>query len=119
MSPGGGSLNLRGVGAKRTLTLLDGRRVVPATAYGGPDINMFPEQMLQRVEAVTGGASAHYGTDAVSGVVNYILDTKFNGFRGSAQTGFSDRRDGNNSKYSIAFGIRSRQPRPSAVFSRV
>jgi iron complex outermembrane receptor protein len=103
-SPGGGSLNLRGVGAKRTLTLLDSRRVVPATAYGGPDINMFPEQMLQRIEAVTGGASAAFGTDAVSGVVNYILNTKFEGFRASAQTGFTDRRDGNNSKYSIAFG---------------
>jgi len=104
VSPGGGSLNLRGAGAKRTLTLLDGRRVVPATAYGGPDINMFPEQMLKRVEAVTGGASAAYGTDAVSGVVNYILDTKFQGFRASAQTGFSDRRDAANSRYSIAMG---------------
>ena len=66
-SPGGGSLNLRGVGSRRTLTLLDGRRVVPASVYGGPDINMFPTEMLARVESVTGGASAQYGTDAVSG----------------------------------------------------
>lgn len=73
-SPGGGSLNLRGIGSKRTLTLLDSRRVVPGTAFGGPDINMFPDQMLRRVETVTGGASAAYGTDAVSGVVNYVLD---------------------------------------------
>lgn len=104
VSPGGGSLNLRGIGSKRTLTLLDGRRVVSATAYGGPDINMFPDQMLRSVEVVTGGASAAFGTDAVSGVVNYILDTEFQGFRASAQTGFSQRHDGKNYKYSLAAG---------------
>jgi outer membrane receptor protein involved in Fe transport len=103
-SPGGGSLNLRGLGTKRTLTLLDGRRMVPATAYGGPDVNLFPEQVMQRVEAVTGGASASYGTDAVSGVVNYILDTDMDGFRASAQTGFSERGDGRSQRYSLAFG---------------
>jgi len=57
-SPGGGSLNLRGLGTKRTLTLLDSRRMVPSTAYGGPDINLFPEEVLKSVEVVTGGASA-------------------------------------------------------------
>ena len=103
-SPGGGSLNLRGIGTKRTLTLLDGRRMVPATAYGGPDISMFPDQILARVETVTGGASAAYGTDAVSGVVNYILDTNFEGLRASAQTGFSDHGDGKNQKYSLSVG---------------
>jgi iron complex outermembrane recepter protein len=103
-SPGGGSLNLRGIGAKRTLTLLDGHRMVSSTAFGGPDINMFPDQMLKRVEAVTGGASAAYGTDAVSGVVNFILDTKFEGLRASAQAGISDRRDGENEQYSLSFG---------------
>jgi iron complex outermembrane receptor protein len=106
VSPGGGSLNLRGIGSKRTLTLLDGRRAVPATAYGGPDINMFPDQMLKGIEAVTGGASAAYGTDAVSGVVNFILDTNFEGLRFSAQTGFSDRGDGDSQRYSMALGHR-------------
>jgi len=103
-SPGGGSLNLRGLGTKRTLTLLDSRRMVPATAYGGPDINLFPEEVLRSVEIVTGGASATYGTDAVSGVVNYLLDTEMNGFRGSAQTGISSRGDGRTQKYTLAFG---------------
>lgn len=106
LSPGGGSLNLRGVGSKRTLTLLDGRRIVPASIYGGPDINMFPETMLRTVETVTGGASAAYGTDAVSGVVNYILDTRFEGFRAHAQTGQTTRGDGDNAEYSLAFGTR-------------
>jgi iron complex outermembrane recepter protein len=103
-SPGGGSLNLRGVGAKRTLTLLDGRRVVSASIYGGPDINSFPEAMLKSVESVTGGASAAYGTDAVSGVINYILNTDFDGINAHVQKGRSDRGDADNDEYSIAFG---------------
>jgi iron complex outermembrane recepter protein len=105
-SPGGGSLNLRGIGAKRTLTLLDGRRVVSASLYGGPDIDSFPEAMLKSVESVTGGASAAYGTDAVSGVINYILDTDFEGIQGHAQTGQSERGDADNSEYSLAFGTK-------------
>jgi iron complex outermembrane receptor protein len=103
-SPGGGSLNLRGVGSSRTLTLLDGRRMPPASIFGGPDINTFPDQMLRRIETVTGGASAAYGTDAVSGVVNYILDTDFQGIRASAQFGQSDRGDGANQRYSFSLG---------------
>jgi iron complex outermembrane recepter protein len=104
LSPGGGSLNLRGIGSKRTLTLLDGHRQVPSTAFGGPDINLFPDEVLKRVEVVTGGASAAYGTDAVSGVVNYILDKSFEGFRASAQGGVTERGDGENQKYSLSFG---------------
>lgn len=103
-SPGGGSLNLRGVGSNRTLTLLDGRRMPPASIFGGPDINTFPDQLLRRIETVTGGASAAYGTDAVSGVVNYILDTDFQGARASAQFGRSDRGDGANQRYSLSLG---------------
>ncbi len=103
-SPGGGSLNLRGIGSKRTLTLLNGRRMVPASAYGGPDINLFPTQMVKSVEAVTGGASAAYGTDAVAGVVNFILDTRFEGLRVGAQTGFSDLGDAKNQQYTVALG---------------
>jgi iron complex outermembrane receptor protein len=105
-SPGGGSLNLRGIGAKRTLTLLDGRRVVSASIYGGPDINSFPEAMLKSVESVTGGASAAYGTDAVSGVINYILNTDFEGFDAHVQTGQTDRGDGESSEYSVSFGTK-------------
>ena len=63
-----------------------------STIYGGPDINLFPENMLARVESVTGGASAAYGTDAVTGVVNFILDTDFDGFRANVQGGETDDR---------------------------
>ncbi|HEY4214294.1 MAG TPA: TonB-dependent receptor [Steroidobacteraceae bacterium] len=103
-SPGGGSLNLRGMGTKRTLTLLDGRRMVDSTLFGGPDINLFPQAVVKRVDTVTGGASAAYGTDAVAGVVNFILDTKFNGLKGTAQAGQTSRGDNKNAEYSLTFG---------------
>src|SRR5690606_30084132 len=70
---GYGNLNLRGLGINRTLTLLDGRRMISSTAFGGVDVNVFPEAMIARVETVTGGASAAYGTDAVAGGANCIL----------------------------------------------
>jgi iron complex outermembrane recepter protein len=99
---GAGTLNLRGLQGKRTLQLLDGRRVVQSTIFGGPDINLFPENVIRTVETVTGGATAAYGTDAVAGVVNFILDTDYEGFRGSAQTGQS--QNGHNENYEISFG---------------
>jgi iron complex outermembrane recepter protein len=104
VSPGGGSLNLRGLGAKRTLTLLDGRRMVDSSLYGGPDINLFPQALVRRVDTVTGGASAAYGTDAVAGVVNFVLDTKFDGFKATAQHGQTSRGDNRNNEYSMTFG---------------
>ncbi len=103
-SAGGGSLNLRGIGSKRTLTLLNGRRVVSSTVYGGPDINLFPKSVLRSVEIVTGGASAAYGTDAVAGVANFILDTDFAGIRGHAQHGQTSRGDNENSEFSVTLG---------------
>jgi outer membrane receptor protein involved in Fe transport len=103
-SPGGGSLNLRGMGTKRTLTLLDGRRMVDSSLFGGPDINLFPQALVKRVDTVTGGASAAYGTDAVAGVVNFILDTKFDGFKATAQVGQTSRGDNKNAEYSMVFG---------------
>jgi iron complex outermembrane receptor protein len=103
-SPGGGSLDLRGLGTKRTLTLLDGRRMVDSTLYGGPDINLFPEAVIKRVDTVTGGASAAYGSDAVAGVVNFVLDTKFNGFKATVQDGQTSRGDNKNAELSATFG---------------
>lgn len=97
-------LNLRGIGTNRTLVLLDGRRVVSSTRQGSTDISLFPEELMQRVEIVTGGASAAYGSDAVSGVVNMILDTDFTGIRGSVQGGITDRSDRRNYKLSLSAG---------------
>lgn len=102
---GTGNLNLRGLGANRTLTLLNGRRVPASSAFGGVDINLFPEAMIKGIETVTGGASAAYGTDAVAGVVNFLLDTEFEGVSADLQFGSTDRGDGNNYDAKLAFGI--------------
>src|ERR1700752_4284465 len=101
-SDGAGSLNLRGLNSKRTLQLLDGRRVVQSTIFGGPDINLFPETVISSVETVTGGARAAYGTDAVAGAVNFILDTDFEGFRANVSGGENDQGQGDH--YEVSFG---------------
>ena len=78
---------------------------MPSTsAFGGVDINLFPEAMLSSVETTTGGASAAYGSDAVAGVVNFILDTNFTGLEVNAQGGITDRGDGDNYELSAAYG---------------
>src|SRR5688572_23356166 len=101
---GGSNLNLRGAGLNRTLVLLDGRRIVPTNRFGAVDIAMFPEELLTSVETVTGGASASYGTDAVAGVVNFRLDTNFEGFKGHAQAGGTRYGDGDTYELGFAFG---------------
>lgn len=100
----GNYLNLRGLGPIRTLVLLDGRRVPPTSAGGLVDTNILPQQLIKRVDVVTGGASAVYGSDAITGVVNFVLDTKFNGVRALAQSGISSRGDAASWKVGIAAG---------------
>ena len=102
---GGSNLNLRGAGLNRTLVLLDGRRIVPTNRFGAVDVAMFPEELMRSVEVVTGGASASYGTDAVAGVVNFMLDTDFEGFKGHAQMGATGYGDGDTYEAGFAFGI--------------
>ena len=89
----GNFLNLRGFGIIRTLILFDGHRVPATAADGTIDTNTLPQGLMQRVDVVTGGASAVYGSDAVTGVVNFILDKKFQGLRGDMQYGRSTRGD--------------------------
>ncbi|MDP1027328.1 TonB-dependent receptor [Sphingomonas sp. KR1UV-12] len=87
------SFSLRGLGTIRTLTLLDGQRVVGANVTGVPDISQFPQLLIERVDVVTGGASASYGSDAVGGVVNFITNKRFKGIKGNIQGGISDYGD--------------------------
>ena len=101
---GGNTPDLRGLGVSRTLVLVDGRRFVPSTDSGGVDLNGVPNALIKRTEIVTGGASAAYGADAVAGVVNLILDTKFSGLRLDASVGASDHKDGQNYFFSAAGG---------------
>lgn len=100
----GSYLNLRNLGVQRTLTLLDGRRAAPSSTDGSTDTNLFPQELVKRVDVVTGGASAAYGSDAVAGVVNFILDTRFKGLTATAQTGISGYGDARTIKGSLTAG---------------
>ena len=97
-------LDLRGLGSTRTLVLVDGKRFVPSTTTGTVDVNLIPSALVKRAEVVTGGASAAYGSDAVAGVVNLILDKNLEGFRASLQHGSSSRGDDEDTTASLAFG---------------
>jgi outer membrane receptor protein involved in Fe transport len=98
------ALNLRNLGEVRTLVLLDGRRSVASTITGLVDVNTIPQMLVERVEVVTGGASATYGSDAVGGVVNFILNKNFQGIRAQGDVGVTSRGDGFNYSVGIAGG---------------
>ncbi|WP_430426368.1 TonB-dependent receptor domain-containing protein [Phenylobacterium sp.] len=100
----GNFINLRGFGAIRTLVLFDGKRLTPSTSTGLIDTNVIPEMLLERVDVVTGGASAVYGSDAVTGVVNYVIDKRFTGLKLQAQAGVSDYGDGESWRAGAAWG---------------
>jgi len=86
---GGNVLALRNFGTQRTLILLDGHRVPASNQDGTVDVDTLPQMLMSRVDVVTGGASAVYGSDAVAGVVNFILDKKFDGFKYNFNAGIS------------------------------
>ena len=105
--------DLRGLGANRTLVLIDGRRVVASTVQGSSftpantvDLNLVPTSLLSRAEVVTGGASAAYGSDAVAGVTNLLINRDLQGVRGSIQYGQTERGDGEEFFTSLAYGTR-------------
>src|SRR4029077_21047362 len=77
--------NLRGLGQIRTLVLYDGHRMPPTEQDFLVDANLIPQLLLQRIDVVPGGASAVYGSDAMSGVVNFVTDRKFNGIKAQAR----------------------------------
>jgi outer membrane receptor for ferrienterochelin and colicin len=87
------NFDLRNLGPQRVLTLFDGMRLVPEANTGLVDASLIPQMLVQRVDVVTGGASAAYGSDAVSGVVDFILDKKFTGVAYLAQGGISQQGD--------------------------
>lgn len=101
---GTAQLNLRNLGTGRTLVLLDNRRVVASSNGGGVDINTLPTTLIDRVEVVTGGASAAWGADAVAGVVNFVLNHNYTGLGVSAQAGISQEGDNENEKFDLTYG---------------
>lgn len=94
------TIDLRGLGAGRTLILLDGERLPASTTTGVTDVSQIPTGLIERVEVVTGGASAVYGSDAIAGVINFILKDDFEGAELTAQQGIS--QDGTGSNYNIS-----------------
>ncbi len=101
----GAFLELRQLGPNRTLVLLNGNRIAASTSSGLVDANVLPELLLDRVDVVTGGASAAYGSDAVAGVVNYITDDEFGGLRANLQYGISRYSDDQQIKAGVAGGM--------------
>lgn len=103
-SNGTASIDLRGMGSNRTLVLINGRRLVPATLGGVVDTNSVPVSLLERVDLVTGGASAVYGADAVAGVVNFVTKRNFSGVEASTLYSTTKAGDGQRYKNDLTLG---------------
>lgn len=101
---GRATLNLRNLGAKRNLVIMDGRRLMSSGTDGAIDINTIPSLAIGSVEVITGGASATYGSDALSGVVNFKTRTDLDGFEVDIQGSSLDDAGDNSYKYGVAFG---------------
>jgi iron complex outermembrane receptor protein len=99
-------LNLRNIGAQRDLVLMDGRRVPPTSFTNIVDSDVIPQLLIKRVDVVTGGVSAVYGSDAVSGVVNFITDTTFTGLKIQGQGGISNYHDDGSYEAGAAWGTK-------------
>lgn len=111
-------LDLRGLGINRTLVLVDGRRQVAGRPGSAAlDTNTIPASLVERVEIITGGASAVYGADAVSGVVNFIMKDDFEGLQFDFQSGRSDRGDGESYQLSITGGANFEDQRGNVYFN--
>jgi outer membrane receptor protein involved in Fe transport len=106
-SSGTATLNLRGLGSERTLVLVNGRRLLPGDPFSSAaDVNFIPAALVERVDVLTGGASSVYGSDAVAGVVNFIMDTDFEGIRLDTQYSFFNHD--NNTRDSVRTALRAR-----------
>lgn len=109
--------SLRGLGSKRTLLLLDGRRMQPSNPDGSVDLNIIPEALIENVEVITGGASTTYGSDATAGVVNFRLKRDFTGLTTNVQYGISDYGDGESFRINGTLGGNFADGRGNAVLS--
>jgi len=122
-NPGQATADLRGLGGQRTLVLINGSRVVPnapSNNLGVPvatDLNLIPTLMIDRVEVVTGGASAQYGSDAVAGVVNILLKKKVQGFQATGSWGISNAGDNKNYRLGAITGTSFADDRGHIVIS--
>ncbi len=112
---GSATVDLRNLDEERTLVLVNGKRFVPYDSQGYVDLSMIPSSLLSRVEVLTGGASAVYGADAVSGVVNFILKDDFEGFELDVSYGITEEGDGDTTDYSLTAGTNFADGRGNVV----
>jgi outer membrane receptor protein involved in Fe transport len=110
------AFNMFGLGTQRTLTLLDGQRYIQANASGFPDIGGWPHLLVQRVDVVTGGASASWGSDALAGVVNFVTDKKFEGVKAEMSGGVTTYGDNVTLHAAVAAGTSFAGGRAHAEF---
>lgn len=110
-------LNLRGLGSNRMLILLDGKRIQPSHPDGSVDLNLLPSALIERVETTTGGASAVYGSDAITGVVNFKLMDHFDGIKANVQYNHPELGTGESYNGNVAFGTPFAAGRGSAMLS--
>jgi iron complex outermembrane recepter protein len=111
------ALNLRSLGTSRTLVLVDGQRWVPSTIEGYVDVNTIPQSLVTAIDVTTGGASAAYGSGAVGGVVNFILDKKFTGVKADYQYGEYQLYDDPQNKFTLTAGTGFADGRGHVLFS--
>ena len=118
LSTGGlSTVDLRGLGSRRTLVLLDGRRLQPSDLYNTIDLNSIPAALISSTEIITGGASAIYGSDALAGVVNLKTRRNFSGLVIDSQEGITTLGDGRTTDVSATFGANMDDNRANVVFS--
>lgn len=101
---GAATVNLRGLGAQRSLILIDGKRVTPYNHNGLVDVSMIPTALVERVDIVTGGASAVYGSDAISGAINFIMRKDFEGIEVDSNFSQTGDEDGDTRFVSVTMG---------------
>ena len=118
LSNGGrAQVNLRGLGANRTLVLLDGRRMQSSDPTGVTDLNTIPSTMIESVEIISGGASAVYGSDAIAGVVNFKTRDHFQGVEVDGQWGQSTKNDAGQEQIAVTMGGNLNDGKGNAVIS--
>lgn len=114
---GAATIDLRGLGAERNLVLLNGKRMVPFNFNGEVDTATIPTALIDRIDVVTGGASAVYGSDAIAGAVNVILKNDFSGVQIDVNHSQSDENDGDQDNLAITIGSNFDDDRGNAVLS--
>ncbi|HEX6993606.1 MAG TPA: TonB-dependent receptor [Gammaproteobacteria bacterium] len=114
---GATTINLRGLGPQRNLVLIDGRRAVPFNDDGEVDVSMIPTALIERIDIITGGASAVYGSDAISGAINVILRDNFEGVDIRMNSSQTSERDGDDRYFAITLGTNAADDRGNIVLS--